>query len=118
MDSRDRKELRRDAALAATLLLWVLAAWLLFPLTNLDRVDMTNAKTYLYRSAMGLTILIIFFGKTVFDLIAGAGGRRMPALNVALLTLYSLALVGGIVFTLVRMVMVAARSRSGSGVLF
>jgi len=39
--------------LAFTLLLWVVTAWLLYPLVALDRVDMSNIKLYLYRSVLG-----------------------------------------------------------------
>ena len=99
--------------IALTLALWALAAWLLYPLVNLDRVDMSNVKSYLYRSALGLTLLIIFFGKTLFDLIyPWVYSKKLPRLNAALLVLYAIGLSGGIVFMILRMAMLAMKDRS------
>jgi hypothetical protein len=108
----------RGWVIALTLALWALAAWLLYPLVNLDRVDMSNVKPYLYRSALGLTLLIIFFGKTLFDLIyPWVYAKKLPRLNAALLTLYTMALGGGIIFMIIRMAALAMKSRRG-GFLF
>lgn len=99
---------------ALTLVLWVLAAWLLYPLVNLDRVDMSNVKSTLYKSALGLTLLIIFFGKTLFDLIyPWVHDRSLPRFNAVLLTLYAAALGGGIVFMVLRMAVLAMKDRQG-----
>ena len=103
---------------ALTLACWALAAWLLYPLINLDRVDMSNVKPYLYRSALGLTLLIILFGKTLFDLIyPWVHSKKLSRLNAALLILYAIGLSGGIVFMILRMAMLAMKDRSG-GFLF
>jgi len=68
---------------------------------------MSNVKSYIYRSALGLTLLIIFFGKTVFDLVfPWVHSKKLPLLNTILLALYALALSGGIVFTIVRIITV------------
>lgn len=100
--------------IALTLALWVLAAWLLYPLVNLDRVDMSNVKATLYRSALGLTLLIIFFGKTLFDLIyPWVYSKKLPRLNAALLILYAIGLSGGIVFLILRMALLAMKDRGG-----
>src|SRR4030066_3827 len=103
---------------ALILALWALEAWLLYPLINLDRVDMSNVKPYLYRSSLGLTLLIIFFGKTLFDLIyPWVYSKKLPRLNAALLTLYAAALGGGIIFMIIRMAALAMKNRGG-GFLF
>lgn len=108
----------RGWAIALTLALWAIAAWLLYPLIHLDRVDMSNVKATLYRSALGLTLLIIFFGKTLFDLIyPWAYSKKLPRLNAALLTLYIAALGGGIIFLIIRMAALAMNNRRG-GFLF
>ncbi len=113
-----KKTRNRGWTVTLTLALWVLAAWLLYPLVNLDRVDMSNVKPYLYRSALGLTLLIIFFGKTLFDLIyPWVYSKKLPLLNVALLTLYAAALGGGIIFMIIRMAALAMKNRGG-GFLF
>jgi len=100
------------------LALWALAAWLLYPLVNLDRVDMSNVKPYLYRSALGITLMIIFFGKTLFDLVyPWVHGKKLPRLNAALLILYAGALGAGLIVMIIRMAALAMRSRGG-GFLF
>jgi hypothetical protein len=110
----------RRIVTAFVLILWAAAAWLLYPLVVLDRVDPSNVKTFLYRSALGLTLLIVFFGKTLFDLIyPWVVGRKIPARDAALLTAYLLALTFGIVFMIVRLVLVYLKShQAGGGVIF
>jgi uncharacterized membrane protein YhdT len=116
---RDRKKnSSRPWSWALAVALWLLAAWLLYPLANLDKVDMSNVLAYLYRSAIGLTLLVIMFGKTLFDLIfPWIHDRRMPRLNAILLTVYALALSGGIIFVVLRVAMLYAKSRP-SGTVF
>ncbi len=113
------KEPRSRFFLALTIILWFAAAWLLYPLVILDTVNMANVKLYLYRSAMGLTILIIFFGKTLHDLIfPWVTSRKIPRLNALLLTLYLFALSGGLIFLMLRMVTVLIKSRQQQGFMF
>jgi len=108
----------RPWTVALILALWALAAWLLYPLVNLDRVDMSNVKPYLYRSAFGITLLIIFFGKTLFDLVyPWVHGKKLPRLNAALLILYAGALGAGLIVMIIRMAALAMKSRGG-GFLF
>jgi len=110
--------LKKEIMLVLVIVLWLITAWLLYPLINLDTVDMENAKEYLYRSAAGLTIMIIFFGKTVIDLLfPQVTFKRMPLLNTIFLTIYSLAIASGIVFMIVRMAVLYVKSKK-SGFLF
>ncbi len=106
----------RRIVLVFTLLLWLVTAWLLYPLVNLDRMGTSNVKEYLYRTVIGLTLMIVFFGKTLFDLIyPWVVGRKVPLVNAVFLTLYALALTGGIVFLLIRMALLLMKNRQGSG---
>jgi len=58
--------------------------------------------------------MIIFFGKTLFDLVyPWVHSRRIPRLNAVLLILYAMALGGGLVFMVLRMAALAMRSRGG-----
>jgi len=45
---------KKEIAFGLVIILWIITAWLLYPLINLDAVDMENAKEYLYRSAIGI----------------------------------------------------------------
>lgn len=110
--------LSKETAVVLTLVLWAAAAWFLSPLLNLGDVDMSNIKPTLYRSAMGITILIIFFGKTLYDLVfPWVTNRAIPRLNAALLTLYLVILAGGITFVLVRMAALFFKSRQRQGLV-
>ncbi len=114
-----RKETNKTLRWAVTIALWLIAAWLLYPLVDLDKVDMSNVMSYLYRSAFGLTLLVIFLGKTLFDLIfPWVHDRKLPALNALLLTLYALILTGGIIFMVLRLAVLYMKSRSPSGNVF
>ncbi len=63
-----------------------------------------------------ITILIIFFGKTLYDLVfPWVTNRAIPRLNVILLSLYLLILAGGVGFVLVRMAALYFKSRQRQG---
>lgn len=117
-DTEKSMKFNKEIVFGFIIILWILTAWLLYPLINLDSVDMENAKEYLYRSAIGITIMIIFFGKTVFDLLfPQVTFRRMPLLTTIFLAIYSIALAGGIIFMVTRMIVLYLRSRE-SGFIF
>ena len=100
------------------IILWVITAWLLYPLVVLDRVEMTNAKEYLYRSAIGIAIMLILMGKTIFDLLfPQVVSRKVPVVNTIFLTLYSLAIATGIIFMISRMIIMYIKNND-TGLLF
>ena len=118
MKSTKSMKFKKEIVFGLVIILWIITAWLLYPLINLDSVDMENAKEYLYRSAIGITILIIFFGKTILDLFfPEVTFKTMPLLNTIFLTIYSIVLAGGIIFMITRMIILIMRS-SKSGFLF
>ncbi|MFQ6083003.1 MAG: hypothetical protein ACE5WD_06560 [Candidatus Aminicenantia bacterium] len=109
---------KKEIVVGFVLILWIVIAWLLYPLINLDSVDMKNAKEYLYRSVIGITIMLIFFGKTIIDLLfPQVSFKRMPLLSTIFLTIYSIALAGGIIFMVVRMIVLYLKSRR-TGLIF
>jgi hypothetical protein len=109
---------RKIGTWALIVILWIITAWLLYPLINLDTVQMENAKEYLYRSAFGIALMLIFFGKTIFDLLfPQTTFRKIPLVNTVFLTIYAFLLAGGIIFMVVRMIVLYLKSRQG-GFLF
>jgi len=89
------------------LILWIITAWLLYPLIVLDSINMQNAEEYFYRSAIGIVIMIILFGKTVFDLLYPQfGSTKKATLNIVFLVLYAFAITSGVIFMIARMVSV------------
>ena len=96
-----------------TIVLWIATAWLLYPLIVLDTVNIQNAKAYLYRSSGGIVIMIIILGKTIFDLLFPQEiSQKKSWANTIFLTLYSLAITGGVIFMVARMVLVYLKKNS------
>ncbi len=117
-ESTKSMKFKKEIAFGLVIILWFITAWLLYPLIILDSVDMENAKEYLYRSAIGITIMIILFGKTILDLFfPQVTFKTIPLLNTIFLTIYSIALAGGIIFMIIRMIILLMKSRT-SGFLF
>lgn len=50
------------------ILLWLAAAWLLYPLVFI-RFDLGDVQTSFFRSLAGVALLIIMFGKNMVDII-------------------------------------------------
>ncbi len=110
-----RNILRLSGDAVFQIVLWLVTAWLLYPLITLDTVTFYNAKAYLYRTAAGIVIMIILLGKTIFDLLFPQEVSQKKAwITTALLTLYSMAITGGIIFMVVRMVILYFKQNQGS----
>jgi hypothetical protein len=107
---------KRWIKIGITLVLWLIAAWLLYPLMALNSVNLINAKEYLYRSVAGLAIMIIFLGKTATDLLFPLEiSQKKSILYTVFLTIYAMAIAGGIIFMILRMVLVyLQKSDTGS----
>jgi len=93
---------------------WAVTAWLLYPLI-FRLITVESAKEYFYRSAAGIVLMIIMFGKTLFDLLFPQElSRRRSAFNIAFLTLYTIAMAGGIIFILLRILMLYLNENSAT----
>ena len=55
-------------SLVLNILLWIAAAWLLYPLVFI-RFDLGDIQTSFFRSISGVALLIIMFGKNMVDII-------------------------------------------------
>jgi hypothetical protein len=110
---------RRGAKIWFVLILWIVTGWLLYPLIAVDSVNLINVKEYLYRSAAGITIMIILLGKTICDLLFPLEiSRKKSIFYLAFLTFYSLAILAGIIFMISRMMLVYYLKSSESGLSF
>jgi hypothetical protein len=86
----------------ALVVVWSATAWLLYPLI-FRLITPYTAKEYFYRSAVGIILMLIMFGKTVFDLLLPQElTRRKSAVNMILLSVYTIVMAGGIIFMLIR----------------
>lgn len=108
----DSKRSDKILGIVFILVLWVVIIWLVYPLFTLQSIDINFAKEYIYRSAAGIAIMIILFGKTVFDLFfSQAVSRKKQWLNTILLTLYSMFIAGGIIYMVARLVVLYINSQ-------
>lgn len=102
----------------ALVFLWIFTAWLLYPLVFIETVRLQDATKYFYRSSLGIIIMIILFGKTLFDLFFPLDtSRRKSVLQVVFLTVYALLMAGGIIVMLMRILLLYMKSDS-EGSLF
>jgi len=107
--------LRKGTRVFVFVLIWALTAWLVYPLIVLDKVDLRSSLEYFYRAAGGVVIMIILFGKTVVDLLFSQDlSRKKSYLYVAFLTLYSIALAGGIIFVAIRILLLYLNKNSST----
>lgn len=103
----------RTLRIASFILIWGFTAWLIYPLIFLDTVTLHNATSYFYRSALGIIIMIILFGKTLFDLFFPLDtSRRKATLHVIFLTAYALVMAGGIILVLMRILLLYLKGDS------
>src|SRR4030065_2967656 len=99
--------------IAFFVLIWAVTAWLVLPLLFMKTVTLQEASKYFYRSALGIILLIILFGKTVTDLFFPLDtSRKKSLLHVLFLTFYALVMVGGIILILFRILALYLKSGS------
>lgn len=95
--------LQRVGKIAAWLFIWAFIAWLIYPLIFLEAPTLQEASKYFYRSALGIILLIILFGKTLTDIFFPLDtSRKKAVLQVIFLMVYALLMAGGIIFVLMR----------------
>ncbi|MGB7296156.1 MAG: hypothetical protein WBC70_11250 [Candidatus Aminicenantales bacterium] len=101
----------------AYVLVWGVTAWLIFPLLFMKSVALQDASKYFFRSALGIILLILLFGKTATDLFFPLDtSRRKSVLQVVFLTIYALAMAGGIILMLFRILALYLKSGSAGQV--
>ncbi len=111
MNDKPSTILKKASQAIVILFLWVFTAWLFYPLFALNAIQMANAKLYLFRAAIGIAIMLILFGKTIFDLLfPQASSEAKSILNTVFLAVYSFAIAGGIIYMVARMIVLYIRS--------
>ena len=94
---------KKALAISVTALVLLIAVWLVSPFFRIDASDEANGKINGYRLALGLTIMILYVGKSLWDVLAPQGLAKKVS-NVKAVALVGLAIVvmGFIVFTVAR----------------
>lgn len=111
MDSASSANLKKGFGIITIIALWIFTAWLFYPLFTLNAIQMANAKLYLFRAAIGIAILLILFGKTIFDLFFPQSlSETKSIMNTIFLAIYSFVIAGGIIYMVARMIVLYIRS--------
>jgi len=94
---------KKALVISVTALVLLLAVWLVSPFFRIDASDEAAGKINSYRLFLGLTIMILFVGKSLWDVLAPQGLAKKVS-NVKAVALVGLAIVvmGFIVFTVAR----------------
>ena len=88
------------------LIVWVFVIWLLFPILTVTAMEFWNTDTYFWRTILGIAIMIIFFGKTIFDLFFPLDASNKESLfQMIFLTVYGLVIAIGILFIAGRLIL-------------
>jgi hypothetical protein len=115
MDKATRQSADIWISVLIFILVWTVVAWLVYPLLTLDKVELRKATEYFYRSAGGIILMIILFGKTLFDLLFPQDlSPRKSYMYVAFLAVYSIGLAAGIIFMCLRILLVYINANSGA----
>lgn len=85
--------------------LWAVVVWLLYPLLVIRTPADWNPEAHTLRSIVGLMMLILLLGKTIFDLFFPLeSSKSMSWLKTIFLILYTVFLTTGIIYLAGRMV--------------
>jgi hypothetical protein len=102
---------------AVFVFIWAVTAWLIFPLLFMKTAVLQEASKYFFRSALGIILLIILFGKTVTDLFFPLDtSRRKSFFHFVFLTAYALVMAGGIILILFRILALYLKSGSAGDI--
>lgn len=86
-------------------IVWIFTIWLLYPILTTSSIEAWDSKTFFYRTVVGIAIMIIFFGKTIFDLFFPLDSSKGESLlQTIFLTIYGLIVVTGILYIAGRLV--------------
>ena len=87
-------------------IIWAFTIWLLYPILTTGTLDSWDVKTYFLRTVLGIAIMLVFFGKTIFDLFFPLdSSKKESLLQTIFLTLYGLIVVTGILYIAGRLVL-------------
>jgi hypothetical protein len=93
---------------------WAVTLWLLYPLI-FEVITPLRSGEYFTRSALGVTLLILIFGKTFFDLLFPTElSKARTRLNWILLSVYTTVMAGGIIFMLIRILALYLNKNAGT----
>jgi preprotein translocase subunit Sec61beta len=94
---------KKVLSIGLTALVLLFALWLVSPFFRLDASDEANGKINGYRLALGLTVMILFVGKSLWDVLAPQGlAKKVSNAKAIALVGLTVVVMGFIVFTVAR----------------
>jgi hypothetical protein len=94
---------KKALAVSMTSLALIFAVWLVSPFFRLDASDEAAGSIYVYRLALGLTIMILFIGKSLWDVLAPQGlAKKVSNAKAIALVGLTIVVMGFLVFTVAR----------------
>jgi hypothetical protein len=94
---------KKALTISVTALVLLIAVWLVSPFFRLDASDEAAGKINGYRLALGLTIMILFVGKSLWDVLAPQGlAKKVSNVKAIALVGVAIAVMGFIVWTVAR----------------
>ena len=100
-----RLSLKKIFDISLFAIVWAFTIWLLYPILTTSSLESWDTKTFFYRTVLGIAIMLVFFGKTIFDLFFPLDSSKSESLlQTIFLTLYGLFVVTGILYVAGRLV--------------
>jgi len=94
---------KKVLTISLTVLVLLLAVWLVSPFFRLDASDEAAGTINGYRLALGLTIMILFIGKSFWDVLAPQGlAKKVSNAKAIALVGLTIVVMGFLVFTVAR----------------
>jgi hypothetical protein len=94
-----RISLKKTFDITLFVIIWTFTIWLLYPILTANSLESWDVKTFFIRTVLGIAIMLVFFGKTIFDLFFPLDSSKSESiLQTIFLTLYGLLVVTGILY--------------------
>jgi hypothetical protein len=94
---------KKALSVSLTVLVLLFAVWLVSPYFRIDTRDADAGKITSYRLFLGLTLMIGFVGKSLWDVLSPQGlAKKVSNVKAIALVVLALAITGFIIFTIAR----------------
>ena len=103
MEMKLQLDPKKALVVSVTALVLLFAVWLVSPFFRIDASDEANGRINGYRLALGLTIMILFVGKSLWDVLAPQGlAKKVSNTKAIAIVAVAIIVMGFVVFTIAR----------------
>jgi quinol-cytochrome oxidoreductase complex cytochrome b subunit len=94
---------KKALVISLTVLVLLFAVWLVSPYFTIDKSDANAGKITSYRLFIGLTIMIGFVGKSLWDVLAPQGlAKKVSNAKAVAIVVLAMVITGFVIFTVAR----------------